>query len=314
VQYLRILAFLFASVSVSSLPAQPPHPRAWLAGRYDGNRVIVYFDAVHFGPNPAPDLQKLSSPVAEAFFEPVVLPNNLLAKFAKSPDWQPFAIGESYDLILGGNSTITVRLTQLVAAIGDEQVGNDSYIGALATVTENGALVFSNNYYALEPHATRHVTFENTRAILSDEPVPFNIQSEIASQLNRAVPKPQKAAPAFTVQPFRLANGALRYYVRSEWREPGQDDESTYALGAWFGWVPGAHPSLHIFALEHQTSASGFADELPIVRNVLALSADTTAMIVTINAYESTATCLMEYRDGVVLRHMSKLQCIEAGE
>jgi hypothetical protein len=310
VQSLRILALLLAASSISSLHAQPPHPRAWLAGRYDGNRVIIYFNAVHFGPTPPADLPQLSPPVADAFFNPVTLPNNLLAKFGKSPGWQPFAVGESYDLLLGGNDIVNVRLTQLVAALGDEAVGNESYVGALATVAKNNSLASSTDYYALEPHTQRQVTFDNTRGVLLHEPVPFDIQSEIASQLTRAIPKPQKAAPAFTVQPFRLANGALRYYVRSEWCESGQDDKSTYALAAWIS----PNPSLHILAVEHKTSDYGFPDELPILRNVIALDANTTGIIVTSNGEDSTAACLLEYRDGSDLQHMRRLQCIAAGE
>jgi hypothetical protein len=316
VQRLRILALLFTTCYVISLHAQPLYPRAWLAGRYDGSRVIVYFNAVHFGANPPADLRKLSPPVAGAFFDPFSLPNHLLTKFRKLPEWWPFSIGESYDLLLGGNDVVTVRVTDLVAAIGDEQVGNDSYVGGLANLTENGSLASSKDYFALQPHILRHVSLDNTHSALLDEPVPFNIQSDIASQLNQALNKPQQPAPAFTVQPFRSANGALRYYVRSEWREPGQDGKTTYARGAWFAWVPapGGGSSVHILARQEKTSDYGFSEELPVLRNVVALDADTTGIIVTSDGEDSTSTCLLVYRDGIDLQHMSKLQCIEAGE
>jgi len=47
---LRLLPFTLALSAPHYVPAraQAKPERFWLAGRYDGNRVIVYFDAVKF--------------------------------------------------------------------------------------------------------------------------------------------------------------------------------------------------------------------------------------------------------------------------
>ena len=54
--------------------------RFWLAGRYDGNRIIVYFDAVKFGKTVPKDAVKIHYPIADSFFSPVGLPPDYVAR------------------------------------------------------------------------------------------------------------------------------------------------------------------------------------------------------------------------------------------
>ena len=48
--------------------AQKKPEHFWLAGRYGGNRVLVYFDAVQFEGTMSSNSRKLTPPVADGFF------------------------------------------------------------------------------------------------------------------------------------------------------------------------------------------------------------------------------------------------------
>jgi hypothetical protein len=114
--------------------AQTQPERFWLAGRYDWNRIVVYFDAVQFHGTIPSEAEKLPCPIEMGFFCPVKLPASYIAQFQNGPNAEHFVLGDKYDLILDGNSVVTVTLTTLVGAESDEGVGNDSFIGALATL------------------------------------------------------------------------------------------------------------------------------------------------------------------------------------
>jgi len=49
----------FAMLQCNPVLAQVQQERFWLAGRYDGNRIVVYFQSVHFDGTLPPDAQKL---------------------------------------------------------------------------------------------------------------------------------------------------------------------------------------------------------------------------------------------------------------
>jgi hypothetical protein len=126
--------------------------RFWLAGRYDGNRIIVYFDAVKFNGTVPPNARKLPYPVVNGFFEQVELPSNYVAQFQNRPNAEHFQISDEYDLIVGNDGIVPITLTTLIGFESDEQVGNDSYIGALATVKNSDYLLYSKGYYAVRRH------------------------------------------------------------------------------------------------------------------------------------------------------------------
>ena len=302
----------------TSSSAQTIPERYWLAGRYDGNRIIVYFDAVEFGTATPSDAVQIAPPVAIGFFDPVALSAGSIAKFQTESHREHFALGDRYDLLLGRGGVATFTLTTLVGFIGDEQVGNDSYIGALGTLDSADGLLFQGNYYVVRRH--RESSQPAGHAGLVSEPVRFDLQEEVASQLNAlgskiastdARFKIGKISPAFTIQPFTVLNGSLRYYVRAEWKaEQESDRESAHALAAWMR----LQPALRVLAVETQTASYGFEEELPILRNVIDLGGAKTGMVVSISNGESVCLNLMEYRDGVDLAHMRTLQSIRWAE
>ncbi len=303
--------------------------RFWLAGRYDGNRVVVYFDAVKFEGTMSSNAHKIANPVAGAFFTPVELPASFIARFQKTPKAEHFAIGDRYDLLLGNGTIATIRLTTLVGCETDEEVGNDSFIGALGTVEKGDALVFTKEYYAVRRHqepegggtkpktTAEYLKYSGFR----DEPVRFDIETRIAEILNlrmktEATDAERRVAgdvsPAFNVQPFQVADGSLRYYVRAEWK-PGKEpkDTPTYLLAAWMSPLP----TLHILAVEKRTSPyDGIESGLPDLRNVVDLGNGRTGIIVDLSGLDSTELRLLEYRDGANIKGMRAIQAIGTGE
>jgi len=313
--------------TVYSVPAlaQTTSERCWLAGCYDGNRIVVYFDAVKFGDTFPSNAVEIAPPVAAGFW-PFSLPAGYIARFQKGPGAEHFAVGDRKDLLLGGDEVVTITLTTLIASPGDEQVGNDSYIGALGTLDRGFGLPFQKDYYGVRRHreagnnskATSDQPSRNARLV--DEPVRFDIQREVASQLNQWMKTAAEGSvrltaativPAFAIQPFTLADGSLRYYVRAEWKSGEEPNgNATYVLAAWMA----TEPSVRVLAVEHQTSPYGFEHELPLLLNVVDLGKGKTGLIISINGEDSAWLKLLEYRDGVDLNHMPKLQSIGSAE
>ncbi len=321
--FVAALASVFVIIHAFPAFAQPKPERFFLAGRYDGNRVVVYFDAVKFGPGISRNARRISPPVVSAFFDPVALSASYLARVRKPPGAERFALGDRYDLLLGGSQVMTFRLTTLVGFPGDEGVGNDSFIGALGTLDNEGQLFFQKDYYIVRHHRESKsgppsIQFPEHAALLND-PVPFDIQTQVASQLQDSMlamaPNPirlktAKLVPAFEMQSFTLVDGSLRYYVRAEWKS-GEEEygQSAYALAAWMS----PQPKLHILAVETQTSQYGFAYELPVLHNVFDLGGGKTGIIISSAGEDSTWLMLLEYRDGG-LAQMHELQTIGSAE
>ena len=119
-------------------------------------------------------------------------------------------------------------------------------------------------------------------------------------------------APAFKVQPFQVADGSLRYYVRAEWKSGKEPkDTPTYVLGAWITPLP----TPHILAVEKRTSPyEGIENGLPDLLNVVDLGDGRTGIIVHISGLDSTQLRLAEYRDGANMRSMPAIQSIGSGE
>jgi hypothetical protein len=120
------------------------------------------------------------------------------------------------------------------------------------------------------------------------------------------------AAPALRVQPFQVADGSIRYYVRAEWKSGMEkDSQYPYTLAAWI--TP--RPSLRILAVEKRTSAGyGIEDGLPDLLNVVDLGAGRTGVIFQVSYGESIQLDLVEYRDGVWIQAMRLLQSLSVAE
>lgn len=268
----RVVALLFTLWALYSIPTfgQSRPERFWLAGRYDGNRVVIYFDAVKFEGTMSSNAREIAYPVVDAFFDPVELPAIYVGRFQKAPSAEHFAIGDRYDLLIGNGTIATIKLTTLVGCETDEQVGNDSFIGALGTVEKKDSLVFTRSYYAVRRHQepqtdgaklTPKTSADYLKyARLDERPVRFDIETRIAELLNQRLKMEATDAerrladnvqPSFKVQSFRIADGSLRYYVRAEWRSgKEQKDTPPYALAAWITPLP----MLHILAVQKRTS------------------------------------------------------------
>jgi hypothetical protein len=153
-------------------------------------------------------------------------------------------------------------------------------------------------------------------ASLSDEPLPFSLQSRIVNLLEErmktlASPSQQHEAenvsPSFAVQQFRLSDGSLRYYARAGWKSgKRRNSKLIYGLGAWIA----PSPTLHILAVE---SKVGF-EYLPQLVNVIDLGEGKNGIIVTEHHEDGGALRLLEYRDDLDLSHMRTLQSLSADE
>jgi hypothetical protein len=318
-----ILLGSFAAVHCGSVLGQTESEPFWIAGRYDGNRVIIYFDAVKFNNTVPPNAPRIVDPVADGFFLPVELPASYIAQYQKGTNAERFALGEEYDLLTGGVA-IPVKLTTLVGTEGDEGVGNDSYIGALATVIGPCTLFATKGYFVVRHHQEpvcgskaepgHPIHFPTRFATLVDEPVRFDVQTQIVSLLIKRMMSiasdPQRHAaeghsPAFTVQPFRVADGSLRYYAIAQWKSGAKRAPSDFSLGAWL--VPA--PTLRLLAVEANQNVN-----LPHILNVADLGGGKTGIILANGGEDNSSTDLLEYQDGLDVAHMRTLQSIAAGE
>jgi len=327
--FVRLTILVLGILGASTpLPAQTQPERFWLAARYDRNRIVVYFDAVKFEGTLAPNSGKLAAPLAERFFDPVEIPPTYAARFSKKPTAEHFALGDRYDLILDENHIATVTLTTLVGCETDEVVGNDSYIGALATLNDADLLFFRKDYYVLRRHEKgkeigSEAAMPTVWGRLEDEPVPFDIQARIVALLSDRMKTTASASerqqaesisPKFAVQSLRQTDGTLRYYARAAWssgEEHTENEKTIYALGAWIAPLP----TVHILAIETRNNPyDAFENVLPSLLNVVDLGGGRTGVIVGMSGNDSSSLDLVEYRDGADLGHMCTLQSIGAGE
>jgi hypothetical protein len=328
-----VLALSAVRSPLTSQTSRRPSPsltdeRFWLAGRYDTNRIIVYFEAVQFNGTLPSNAQQLADPWARGFYSPVKLPPVYVAQFQKGHDEREhFALGDKYDLLLDERTVATVTLTTLIGAETDEAVGNDSFIGALATLDrKDDAMFLSNSYYAVRRHHRPVPKTPKTQAAyagLERSPVRFDIQTKIVDLLMRDTKSTAREAgrgtswrisPFVDVQAFRLANGRLRYYARAAWNlEEGNEQgrKTTFGLAGWISPTP----TLHILAGETGTSPyDGLDAVLPSLLNVVDLGEGRTGIIVSVEGQDSASTDLLEYRDGQHLGSMRVLQSIGTGE
>ncbi|HKQ86858.1 MAG TPA: hypothetical protein VJS43_08815 [Candidatus Acidoferrales bacterium] len=301
--------------------------RFWVAGRYDGNRVIVYFDAVRFGAPIAADVARpIAEPVATGFFAPVSLPESYVAGFENAPGAEHFRLGDEYDVLLPHGMAEKIRLTALVGFESDEDAGNDSYIGALGTIEGNSYVLSDQNYYVVRHHRQEkpvkpQVQVEKSlaAATLIADPVSFETETRIAELMTaymkvEATPQEQAAATRgklyLQIQPFHTSGGALHYYASVAWKNGKEDSfHPPYAVGAWIV----VEPTLHIVAVEGRTT--GYGDfGLPKLLNVIDLGDGQTGAIFDVQGDDSNEITLVEYRDGANLKQMHEYQTIGVGE
>ncbi len=326
---IAVIVIGLATRAGTTTPGQKKAERFWLAGRYDGGRVVVYFDAVKFaGTKPTP-ARTIASPVAIGFLIPEELPASYISRFQRTANAEHFAVGDRYDLLLGNGAIATIKLTTLVGFENDEAVGNDSYIGALATVEPHDSLIFTKGYYAVRSHqqsrkekpGPKSPAHNAKHAGLMEEPIRFDLETQVAELLNLRMKMETTTGersrlgnvpPAFEVQAFRVADGSLRYYVRAGWKSgKAPKDRLSYAMAAWMTPLP----KLRILAVESRHAPyGGIVDALPNLLNVVDLGGGRTGIIVYIIGEDSTELRLAEYRDGVNLGGMPVLQYLGCGE
>jgi hypothetical protein len=323
-------------VACGVISAQQSSERFWLAGRYDGNRVVVYFNKVHFNGTIPVNAQKIA-PAVSNLFDPVELPESYVAGFLSAPGAEHFAIGDRYDLIQAEGIITTVTLTSLVGFESDEEVGNDSLLGALATVKESdefgllrsGGFFLATQYYALRRHQEPSGSPTNPKSTadylrhagLVDVPVHIDLETEMSRLLDERMKieatEAQKklaggVAPALRIQPFQVADGSLRYYVSATWRsgkERVPQYPPPYALAAWMA----PRPKLRILAEEKRTS--GYGDfGIPELLSVVDLGDGGTGVIVNVPGDDSYEMKLSQYRDGLSIKGMRVFQALGVGE
>jgi len=292
--------------------------RFWLAGRYDRNHVIVYFEAVKLKHTlPRDSSAIIAPPIAEGFFSPVQVSPAYVDRFRK-PGMERFKIGDRYDLLLGDGSVATVTLTKLVGCETDEDVGNDSYIGALARIESADTTLLARKYFALrrlESFRIEPARAAASRLEMEIRPVDSAFTARIAQVIQRAldtdtaytlgVRRMSKLTPVSIdrVQSFALADGSARQFVKA-----------TFATGEVCRVDAFVKPEPVARVLAHGMSyclnnAAGAA-----LVNVLDLGRGRTGLIFEGFTGDGHEVRLVEYVDGVSLHRLRILQCISAGE
>ena len=82
----RLAILILGLQTVNWIPVygQAKSERFWVAGRYDGNRILVYFDAVNLRERSRLPPANFAYPVADGFFEPWSFPQVTLASSRKA--------------------------------------------------------------------------------------------------------------------------------------------------------------------------------------------------------------------------------------
>ncbi len=303
--------FALCLLASSEIPmrGQAGPERFWLAGRYDGNHVIVYFDALKIGDAWPQNTEEIAPPIADAFFAPFGLPADFVGRLQAGGRVERFNPGDRYDLLVGNGMDATITLATFVGFQGDESVGNNSFLGALATPDRVDRLRFTKDYYAVRRHVERPAgeaspRFDpNTVVSLDDGPVPFAVETRAAALLTERMKKepadslPRDArsiSPAVLVQRFTLADGTPRYYARAEWRR-NRLASPIYAVGAWLA----PSPQLHVAAWE----PTAFSRLL----NVVDLGGGRVGVIAPLERGDGRGIELAEFADGANLAAMRSL-------
>lgn len=292
---MKRLLLLFALAAFGASASE----QYWLASKYDGRQAMIYFDTVHFGESWPANAEQLYP--AAGFGIPSLLTPAYVNHIQDRPGAVHFALGEKYDLLMDGNFVQSATVTKLVGWIGDEGVGNDSYIGAMVSLDKTDIPLLEDWFVA-----RKHIQSKTNPgpARLLKAPVTLDLESTIASLVNK-----QKTSPMLTVQAFTLADGSWRYYARCGWNDPDAQFNPAVAIGVWLS----PEPMLHVLATEPKTSSYGFDVAVPRLTNVLDLGDGRTALIVESFGDDSMATQLLVYKDGPI-KNMEVLQTLASAE
>lgn len=321
----RLAIAAIVAVTCASHPlGQPAEDRFWIAGRYDRDHVIIYFVAGKFGDpgilpgSPGVPGTPISRPLAKGFFEPRALSAAEMAGFAKNPDAEPFAIGDRFEMLLGGGRTIMVTLTTNVGFLSDEGSGNDSYIGALARV-EPSAPGFTGLYYVVRrgnARTSRPMLSKAARAGpatgLRRQPVSAAITRQVVNLIPSYVR--QLEPPAHLAegrlndivdraQQFTTADGLTRYYVAVRLRRARDR--------CWLTAIAAANP-VRILATEERYCLNNA--EAPRLLTIVDLGNAITGIIADTSTGASADLRLLRYTDGTGLGAMPVLHQIVYGD
>jgi hypothetical protein len=318
---LRLVAVLVFAVGVgpTTAPGQTGTERLWLAGRYDRTHLIVYFEAVHFNDTFPTDAGSIAPPVADGFFDPKVLPKDVIARFQKDPKAERFDIGDGYDVLLDGGRVASMSLTALVGFKSDEFVGNDSYIGAIGLVSGDDLPLLTMDYYAVRRHGRptepgAAMTARPGSARLLKAPVAPSVTASMAlllgDRLKATATRSAAGGAAISIarmQSFMTTGGDLRYFVVGQ----SGSGKACRTIDAWLAPLP----VLHVIAAETIVAGcDGTVAEGTMLLNVVDLSAGRTGLVVLQRGGDGMALELVEYKDGLDLPHMRKWQTISFGE
>jgi len=313
----RALVVLLAAAALSTGQQRTDQ---WVALRYDDQRVLFYFAANN---------KLVADPPLGASVPPPVAKYNAgdglhelsLARFDKmkiEPEVL-IAIGDRYELMLGGNRVSQVEVERLV----ELPTCTDIFIGAIARVT-GGADAFRTareKYYVVrqkpgEPLPDRVSAVTGVASTLDSRLLAANVTSRMQIDLKKVITaydpvfdRPEYAAKlrrwkaldqrlaegggelSYEVQSVRLA-GILRYYVKAQWVIQGS---VRFLMTAWL------LPDLSIESANSKMSAllrmAEFEDstltlaDLPKILNVFSDG----SLLVTDEGYESFSVSLYRY-------------------
>jgi hypothetical protein len=210
----------------STLMAQAP-ARTWLAFRADSNHVAVFFDVAPLRDTSAVRRLKTLAP-----FDPTIeLPESYAREMLSRTSGEHFGIGDRYELSLDSGHVVTASVTGFAGAMGMDT--NESYIGAIAVVPPEWVRYFTRDVYAAARSST--VAARSRRSAMLDTSVDAGTRSRIRASVQAAMVRDHPAVAKRSqlnrveIQPFRLADGALRYYAVASW---GRDRNSSM-LAAW---------------------------------------------------------------------------------
>jgi hypothetical protein len=222
--------------------------------------VVIYFDAVQFKSNFPPDARAIAPAAAEALFmPPFEVPASRVASLPAGLGLERFALGDRYDLLLDKGHTASVVLTTIVASQGDEETGNDSYVGALATLAPSDLPFFTRDYYAVHRRggmtsstvpSTRPRIFAGLGTTAMSAAATARIGSSLRGWMTRAGSSwarvdPNRFPPAVDrLEAFTLSGGGRRHYVSSLQESPNE----CARLRAWLS----ATPALKVLAADAQ--------------------------------------------------------------
>jgi hypothetical protein len=319
----RVALVIIATLTCAARPlGQTVTERFWIAARYDQTQWLVYFSAGAFG-NVASlpvGATKVPPPIIKLYpFPPIALTQAGLKQFRAKPGSTPFAVGDTFTLMLDDGRNAPITLTRLVGFQNDEEVGNESFIGALGRVADTNRDGLRKDYYIVSDRNTSSVPPPSparaARAGLSLARVPTSVTSQAGAVIRAHVQADTRSrlraraagrGPAIQrAQQFTLANGSVRYYMFGNFGEGADGDVCR------FGAIVAAAP-LRVLSVDE--SACLNANGEAVLLNVLDLGGGRTGVIVDRFLGDGRALELVRYDETLSLFRMPTLQSLSSAE